>query len=363
MKILFISAASSIHTVRWVNALEEKGQEVILVSLFDHKNMDKNISNKVRVIYLPHSGTKGYYLNALLLKKIFKKENPDVINVHYASGYGTLARMAKLPNIILNVWGSDVYDFPYESKIKEKILKKNLKYAKKILSTSYSMAEQTRKFISNEKQIEVVPFGVDIDKFKAKNMKEKEEIFVFGTVKTLLPKYGIDTIIRAFDLFCKSLSENEKQKVRLEIYGGGEMENELRKIIQKRSLEKYVLLKGYIVNSQVSNVLNKMDVFLLGSRLDSESFGVAAVEAMACELPIIATKVSGFKEVIEENKTGFLVPVDDIKKMASYMKILYRDNELREIMGKYGRRRVASLYNWDKNVEKMISEYKNTEMR
>lgn len=63
MKVVFIAAANSIHTVRWVNSLYEKGLEIVLVSLKDHGNKENNINKNVKIIYLPISGNKGYYLN------------------------------------------------------------------------------------------------------------------------------------------------------------------------------------------------------------------------------------------------------------------------------------------------------------
>ena len=60
---------------------------------------------------------KGYYLNAPLLQRLAEKIKPDVVNAHYASGYGTLMRRAKLKNTVLSVWGSDVYDFPYKNRL------------------------------------------------------------------------------------------------------------------------------------------------------------------------------------------------------------------------------------------------------
>ena len=89
MKVLFISAANSVHTVRWVNALVERKQEVILVSLPNHREEWNKIDKKAKVLYLPVAGTKGYYLNALEMKKIYNQCRPDVVNAHYASGYGT----------------------------------------------------------------------------------------------------------------------------------------------------------------------------------------------------------------------------------------------------------------------------------
>ena len=122
MKVLFISAADSIHTVRWVNSLAERKQDVILVSLPNHRMETNKIREDVKVFYLPVSGTKGYYLNAIALKKIYHRYHPDVVNVHYASGYCTLVRIARIPNVLLSVWGSDVYNFHFQFALVWKII-------------------------------------------------------------------------------------------------------------------------------------------------------------------------------------------------------------------------------------------------
>lgn len=359
MRVLFLSAANSVHTVRWVNALAERGCEVVLVSEKNHKAMD--VSDKVKIIYLPFGGSKGYYLNAPALQHIYKAGRFDVINVHYASGYGTLARIAKLPNIILNVWGSDVYDFPYESKLKEKVLRKNLTYAGRLASTSNCMARQTEKFLVTKREIAVTPFGVDTEHFKPEKAikTDKKDSFTFGIVKTLSPKYGVETVIKAFAALVQKLPQTKKDKIRLEIYGKGELLGELKELAANLHLEKQIFFGGYVENRKIPSLLNQMDVFMLGS--ESESFGVAAVEAMSCGLPIVATSVSGFREVLEDGKTGFLVPVGDYKAMAEKMFILYVDARLRESMGKAGRKRVEERYCWEKNVDEMMRVYRKKE--
>lgn len=357
MRVLFLSAANSIHTVRWVNALSELGNEITLVSQRDHKALKSSVSRKVKIIYLPFGGGKGYYLNAIALRSIYKKGTFDIINVHYASGYGTLARIAKLPNILLSVWGSDVYDFPYESKLKETILRKNLKYASAIASTSHCMAKQTRKFLKSGKEIWVTPFGVDINRFCPDSNKKENGKFVFGIIKTLSSKYGIDTVIQAFAAFLDKGDEKEKENIYLEIYGKGELLEKLKDLARNLKIEKQVLFKGYIPNEKVPEALQRMDVFLLGSRLNSESFGVAAVEAMACGLPVIATKVDGFKEVVKDGITGFLVDIDDADEMGKYINVLYQDKGLRHQMGIKGRERAEKLYKWEENVTLMESIY------
>lgn len=348
---MFVAAASSIHTVRWVNALSERGNTVILVSLPNHRESSNKLNSNIQIIYLPFSGSKGYYLNALILQKIYHHIKPEVINVHYASGYGTLARMAHLPNIILSVWGSDVYDFPYQSKLKMHILVKNLGYAAHLASTSYSMAEQIKKIYSSA-QITITPFGVDTDHFK-KNDQAPHSDFVIGTVKSLSYNYGIDTIIKAFSIFQKRRKPCEK--VRLVIYGKGEDEKKLRELCKMEQIENSTTFFGYIPNTDVPDALNSMDVCCFGSR--NESFGVAAVEAMACEVPVVATDVSGFMEVIVPDKTGFLVKRDSPIGMADVLEKLYSSRRLRMELGKAGRQHVLELYDWQKNVDAMINLY------
>jgi len=356
---MFISAANSIHTIRWVSALAERGNQVFLISLPNHKSTSDSISKAVKIVYLPFSGAKGYYLNALCIKKLYSKINPDIINVHYASGYGTLARVARLPHVILSVWGSDVYDFPYENKLKHYIITRNLLYAEKIASTSNAMAKQVHKLIG-KCEVTVTPFGVDTSVFRKGPVKRNSDMFTVGIVKTLAPKYGIDTVIRAFAHFYKSINT---ENVQLLIYGKGEQRDDLSSLCQTLNIQDKVTFCGYIPNAEVPAALNQMDVVALGSIYDSESFGVAAVEAMACELPVIATNVAGFKEVIEDNVTGFIVPRNDYEAMGEYLLKLYRDSALREQLGKAARKRVLKLYNWEDNVTTMNNLYAQYSIR
>lgn len=156
-------------------------------------------------------------------------------------------------------------------------------------------------------------------------------------------------------MFLKSIPTLERENTRLEIYGKGELLEELHDLVEKKGLEKQVYFGGYIENITLPSVYNGMDVFLLGSK--HESFGVAAIEAMACELPVIATDTSGFQEVVENNRTGYLVPVGDSHAMAERMLELYHNPDLCITMGKAGRQRVERLYNWENNVNVMLDLY------
>lgn len=363
MKILFLSAANSIHTVKWVNALADRGHEVHLVYNSGHDPQSDKLGERIILHKLKYSGMKGYYLNARELKRVASLINPDVINVHYASGYGTLARRSKIGPILLSIWGSDVYDFPYESAIKACILKKNVTYASKLASTSFCMANQLRKVMESPNlEIAVTPFGVDTKMFCSETQeKHVSDQIIIGNIKMLKAKYGIAEFIKAVALLLQKLMEENKQflaeKIKVEIYGDGEQKEELAHLIKTLGLEQTVFLKGKVPNKEVPGILNTFDIFCATSMLNSESFGVAVVEAMSMGVPVVVSDVDGFKEVVVDGQTGLIVPKGKIEQIAEALEQLVCDTELRKKLGASGRKRVEELYDFEKNVDTMEALY------
>lgn len=363
MKVLFLANASSIHTVRWVNALAQKGLKVHLAFIPNNRPKEHNILSEVVLHQLKISGTKGYFLNILELCRLIKEIKPDIVNAHYASGYGTLARLSKLKPLVLSVWGSDVYDFPYRSKIKHRLLERNLKYPDVIASTSVIMIKQVSTFLKNcKKDIEVTPFGVDIEKFaKIEKNKQQDDEIIVGSIKTLSPKYGIEYGIMAISFLVNEILKNSNDyKIKYYIYGDGSEKESLIKLVEDLNLNSVVEFKGRIPNNEVPDALNGFDIFLGTSVLDSESFGVAIVEAMSCEIPVIVTDVDGFKEVVDNGKSGIIVKRKDYKAMAQEIYKLIVNPEEREKLGERERTRVLDLYDWNKNVDNMVEIYNKT---
>ena len=365
-KVLFLSAANSIHTVKWVNSLSENF-EVHLIYCSNHKPNKDAIKEDVVLHELKYAAPLGYYFNSLQLKGIYNKIKPDVINVHYASGYGTLARISKIKPILLSVWGSDVYDFPNESNIKKKILTKNVLYADNIASTSRIMAKELKKQVPMlDKEIYITPFGVDLDKFKKIKNNGTKEKFIIGNIKTLNNAiYGIDVGILAIKhLIDKLIKNNETElanRIVLYIYGDGIDKNELEQMVKDNGLEDRVFLKGKIPNDKVPKALNDFDIFCITS--NKESFGVAVVEAMACQLPVVATNADGFLEVMKNEKTGYIVQKGDVENIASKLEVLVKNEELRAEFGKNARQMVEENYNWKDNVDNMINIYNEINKR
>jgi len=354
VKIVLLAAASSIHAIRWANGLSAMGHKVHLVS--QHRLTDE-LSERVVVHSLPFKGMSGYYLNALIVRKIVNRIKPDILNVHYASGYGTTARLVRFHPYVLSVWGSDVYDFPYKSGLHKKLIQKNLKAADSIASTSVCMAEQTKMFLHEHEEIYITPFGVDIDNFAVERERHAAKVTI-GTVKTLAPKYGIDTLIRAFGIARKKL-EAYGTRINLQIVGDGPQRTELERLTVSLDLQENVEFVGSVQHKEVPNRLRGFDVFVALSRLDSESFGVAIVEASAASLPVLVSDVGGLPEVTRDGVTGFVVKKDDPQGAADKLVELCQNNRLREQMGKAGYQFVSERYSWQVCIENMLDVYKN----
>ncbi len=360
MKLAFLAARSSIHTVRWVNALANRGHEVHLLSI--QKGGDA-LDERVQVHYLPVAAPVGYYLNIRTVKRLLISIKPDILHVHYASGYGTLARLVGFEPTLLSVWGSDVFDFPYQNKVNERILRKNLKAATQIASTSWVMKQQTEKFVHPRLPIEVTPFGVNINKFKKMDIDKDSNKIVIGMVKRLEEKYGPRYLIQGTAILLDRLKDSGHYDVlnaiRLLIVGDGSQFSEMKELVKKLNLSSITRFTGAIPHDEVPKYLNQMDIFCAPSTLESESFGVAVVEASACELPVIVTNVGGLPEVVKDGETGYIVDPKNPEQIADKVYELVLDPNKRAKFGQQGRAFVKAHYDWDQNVSQVEQVYKN----
>ena len=111
--------------------------------------------------------------------------------------------------------------------------------------------------------------------------------------------------------------------------------------------------------ASVPEYLNKLDIYVAASRLDSESFGVAILEASACALPVIVTDVGGLPEVVEDEITGKIVQRDNHHALAKALEELIIDEKLRKKMGQAGLKRVIDYYTWEDSVSIMEDVYRD----
>lgn len=195
MKIAVLAVSTNIHTIRWVNALAARGIEVLLFTQQRPRGTDYHPC--VAIQTLPFRGRFAYALNAPVLRVLFDRSGADLLHVHYAGGCGVMSFLAGVGKRLISVWGGDVYVVPHRSSLHRFFIVAALQSALRITSTSHVMAREVRQ-LGVTTPVDVIPFGVDTRLFRPRRRAEKTRGLVIGTVKTLQPKYGIDTLIRGF---------------------------------------------------------------------------------------------------------------------------------------------------------------------
>lgn len=390
MKVLLVSDAGSIHTKRWTASLKRAGVDIVVfsitpatdgfytengirLSVFDLFNYPKKgIVSRFKAL---HRHIRAVHT----LRRVIESERPDILHAHYATSYGLVAALSGFHPLLMSVWGSDVYEFPYLSKLNALAVRFMLGKAEKVLSTSKAMAQQTSRFYNGK--IEITPFGVDTRLFDRDMCRSDCGEFVIGTVKTLSEKYGIDTLIEAFALFSDMVRSAAEVRpagadghtgadipaeagglaatvrpVRLVIAGRGKDRAKLERLAERLGIADKVEFLGAVEHSSLPDVFARFDVAVFLSR--EESFGVAAIEAMACRRPVIASDAVGFKEIIEDG-CGIIVPKNNPQAAADAMFALMTDDAARSDFAENGRQRVVREYEWSENVAAMVKIYKD----
>lgn len=352
MRILFIGSQKSNHSKKWVNNLVARGHDVLLV--YQHESSDSSVifDPRVKTHMLKYGGFKSYILNVPEVRQLYKEFKPDVVNVHYMSGYGMMATLAGARPLVLNCYGSDIFVAPKKSIITRWIVKKLLTSADAVAATSRAMADEAKRIMGNsQKDVTVTPFGVDINLFKKDENRIYCERPIIGIIKYLKPEYNIPLLIKAFAI----VKERASIKPLLHIYGSGPLKDELVALCNNLGISEDVSFFETIPNQEVPMALNTMDIFVNSSNV--ESFGVNIVEAMACELAVVATPCPGPKEVIDSGVTGIVLKDWNENELAETLIKLVENPELRRQYGKAGREKVLREYDWSKNIETLLNVY------
>lgn len=348
MKICYLADINSAHTHKWLNYFKNKGYDIHVISLGNGEyegvtvhcldvtdNVMKRASDKNKL---------QYFKKIKRVKELVNEIKPDILHAHYATSYGLLGALANYHPYIISAWGSDVYDFPIKSPIHKMMLKYNLKKADYIFSTSNVMKEETKKYTN--KDIEVTPFGVDINRFVPGRI-EKDEVII-GTIKTLEEKYGIQYLVKAFR---KLKDRNPHINLKLRIGGRGSQEEYLKNLCKELKIESDVTFLGFVNPDDVVKEFQNFDVAVFPSTLDSESFGVAAVEAESCGTPIVVSDVGGLMESTKPGVTSLVAKKASVSDLADKIDMLVKDKGLRIKMGSAARKFVEDNYSLADNFD------------
>ncbi len=281
----------------------------------------------------------------------------DILHVHYAVPHATCAYLAreilasqgmKLPKIITTLHGTDITLVGSDPSFYD-ITKFSINSSDGITAVSHYLANETKEVFETEKEIRVVHNFFDGNRFKPTcgQCKRSEFVqegeFLLTHISNFRPvKRTLDVI----DIFEKVAAE---VPARLLLIGEGPDTVLARRQINKKKLNDRVIFLGN--QSRVEAILPCTDLFLIPS--EEESFGLAALEALACGVPVIGSSGTGLVEVVDDFRNGFLLPVGDTSSMARAAVALLKDtvrlSEFRKAAAKLAQERF--------NSEKIISEY------
>lgn len=261
---------------------------------------------KIKKIYNAH----GWYFNA----KISDKKRKMYVIIEKV--------LAKHTDMIINI-----SKYEYETALKNKIAKK-----KKMCIIENGI--DFSKFKDNEKYSEQI---------RTKN-KIKDDEIVIGVAGRLTEQKDPMTSIKAFKLV------NEKYpNTRLMFVGSGELEKNVIDYAKKNRLEDKIIITGWV--NDIEKYIPIFDIAILPSKW--EGFGLVIVEYMACNKPIIASNVGGIKNIIKNNKNGFLIETEDYKELSKKITKLIENKEQIDKFNKENKK-IINKYNIEKLVEKHI---------
>ena len=334
--------------------LMKRGHEIHFISYQLPERLKREvyyIFHEVNVLSYPLFKYKPYTLVlASLLYKLVKKENLEIVHGHYAIPHAAslylLKEMVPTAKIITTLHGSDIHLLGLDEAYKP-VMEHSLNHQDAITTVSKFMKNFTKEHYNIEKKIQVIYNFVDPHDFSSKKRLSHDKITITHVSNFRKVKRAPD-IIKAFAMVCKIVNE-----VHLEMIGQGPELDYCRDLAITLGINDKVSFRGSLLN--VPQVLCYTDIFVIPSEI--EGFGLAALEAMACGIPVIASNAGGLPEVVEHEKCGFLITPGDVNTLAKYMLILIENEDLRKKMGTTARKIAIKKFHPDKIVPQYESLY------
>ena len=343
-------------------SLAQKGYEVHFISSELPARLDMTQSNiffhKVNVQVYPLFRHQPYDIAlSSMIYQVACRYQLDVLHAHYAIPYAYAAFMAKqmlkekgkdLP-LITTLHGTDITLVGQHPSYKHAV-EFSINQSDALTSVSESLKQDTLSVFEIKKQINVIPNFIDDRHFEQcvtcsrKQFAEDDEKILVH-ISNLRPVKRIQDVLEVFKLV------NKKVSSKLIIVGEGpEMEKIDSFLVDYPAFIDKIKIMGK--QNDLRAVLTHADIFLLPS--EKESFGLAALEAMAAATPIISSNTGGIPEVNIHEKTGFLADVGDVEKMAEYGVKLLTDESLLNEMKKTAKE-VAKTFDY----KRVIPMYEN----
>lgn len=343
-------AGTEIATYSLAENLAKHGHEVHVITSLDEglpkycfeKGFHTHRLKKFNVRFV---GILVFWAHVLMTQQ---KINPDIIHVQSISN----ALPAVIAKILFKkpfvVWGrgTDVYLADWFTKLISKIIIKN---ADSVIALTNDMKQKIQAVYSRD--IFVIPNGIDLEKYSRipKNSKKVNGITILF-VGRLHPVKGVQYLIEAM-----AIIHQEMPGVKLIIVGEGIEREKLEGLTKQLDLKGCIQFVGRVPQEKIPLFMQQADIFVLPSL--AEGFPNVLLEAMACGLPIVATRVGGIPEIIEDGRNGFLVNPKKPDEIADKLLFISRNKSITWKISKNNKEKVKK-YNWNNIVSNLEEIYR-----
>ena len=290
------------------------------------------------------------------LVEVVEKYELDVLHVHYAIPHAYAAYMAKqmlkqkgidIP-FVTTLHGTDI-TLVGSHPVYKAAVEFSINNSDKVTTVSENLRSDTLRLFNIYNKIDVIYNFIDFDEQKNWNDEDciretlaKPEEKIIAHVSNFRPVKRVLDVIKIFDKI------QEKIPVKLLMVGDGPDREQAEMLAKKLGIKNKILFLGK--SDEVRKILCLTDLFLLPS--ETESFGLAALEAMAARTPVISSNTGGLPEVNLQGKTGFLSAVGDVEDMAENALYLLENNERLEVF-----KNKAYVFSQEFSIEKILPKY------
>lgn len=289
---------------------------------------------------------------------LIEYEDLDLLHVHYALPHATSAYLAKqimsdrgvtVP-IITTLHGTDITLVGRDPSYKH-VVEFSIDKSDGVTAVSEYLKRETYEHFDIEQDIEVVPNFIDLDRFQKSNKSHFKKAICPNDEKVVVHVSNFRKVKRVPEVvtvFSKILKAGIEAKLLL--VGDGPDRQKAEQQCRDLGICEHVRFLGKL--DQVEEVLSIADLFLIPS--GSETFGLAALEAMSCSVPVISSNIGGLPEVNVHGETGYLCDLDDVDCMADYGVKILSDPDLHERMSQNAREHAATF-----KQEEVVKQYEN----
>lgn len=349
-----------VYTLNIARQLAEIGWEVVIITTGVRRSGSPEYLDGMRIYRLKTALTVSNTPIGLCwrrqLKRIFRAEQPDLINAHTPVPYlADIAQRSAGSIPVVLTYHNDLDKDSLLAKIVVRlahfaIIRRTLSGSARIIATSEFYVRDSKYLEPHRAKIRIVSPGVDVRRFHpgvqvgtelAERFADTRVILFVGSVNKALQHKGLDVLINAF-----ARINAETANTRLVVVGTGDGTGIYKSLAFSARIAEKVVFTGYVSDDELAQYYRLATVLALPSTNRSEGFGMVYIEAGAVGIPVVGCKVGGVPYAVTDNETGLLAEPNSVESLHGALRRILDDHSLAQRLGAAGAERAAAQFGW-----------------